>query len=122
MKQVNSRQKTFKPKIKKGDEVVIVAGKDKGKQGKVQAVRHEKNGQCRVTVEGANIVKKHVKPNPQMQVQGGIVDKEAPLDISNVMLLNPTTGKGDKVGYKYLEDGQKVRFFRSNGEIVDSTS
>lgn len=121
MKRINTQQKAFKPKIKQGDEVVIIAGKDKGRQGKVKSIIHKK-GQCKVIVENANIVKKHVKPNPQQNVEGGIVDKEAPLDISNVMLLNPATGKGDKVGYKILEDGEKVRYFRSTGEIVDSTS
>lgn len=122
MKAVKKQQKSFKPKVKKGDEVVIIAGKDKGHQGSIKSVIHTKKGECKVVVDNANIAKKHVKPNPQQGVDGGIVDKETPLNISNVMLLNPTTGKGDKVGYKALEDGQKVRFFRSTGEIVDSTS
>jgi large subunit ribosomal protein L24 len=102
-------------KIKKGDEVVVITGRDKGRRGTVLNI-HE-NG--RVLVEGANVVKKHQKPNPNAGVQGGIVDKEMPLDQSNVMLFNPITEKGDRVGIKTLEDGRKVRFFRSNNEVVD---
>lgn len=122
MKQFKKQQeKAFKPKILKGDEVVIIAGKDKGKKGSVKSLIHNK-GECKVVVDNLNLRKKHVKPNPQQGVEGGIVSQEAPLHISNVMLVNPTTGKGEKVGYKFLEDGQKVRFFRSTGEIVDTTS
>jgi large subunit ribosomal protein L24 len=102
-------------KIKKGDEVVVITGRDKGRRGTVLNI-HE-NG--RVLVEGANVVKKHQKPNPNAGVQGGIIDKEMPLDQSNVMLFNPITEKGDRVGIKTLEDGRKVRFFRSNNEVVD---
>lgn len=102
-------------KIKKGDDVVVRAGKDKGRQGEVLQVRDGK-----VLVQGINIAKKHQKPNPTAGVQGGIIEKEMPIDISNVMLFNPATQKGDRVGIKTLEDGRKVRVFKSNGEVVDS--
>lgn len=102
-------------KIKKGDEVIVIAGKDKGRRGNVLRVMDGK-----VLVENTNLVKKHQKPNPNAGVQGGIVEKEMPLDISNVMLFNPATNKGDRVGIKTLEDGRKVRFFKSNGETVDA--
>jgi large subunit ribosomal protein L24 len=102
-------------KIKKGDEVIITAGKDKGKRGSVLNVTPDD----RVFVESCNMAKKHVKPNPNAGVQGGIVEKEMPLHISNVALFNPATGKGDRVGIKILEDGRKVRFFKSNNEVVD---
>lgn len=102
-------------KIKKGDEVIVIAGKDKGRRGNVLRVMDDK-----VLVENTNLVKKHQKPNPNAGVQGGIVEKEMPLDISNVMLFNPATEKGDRVGIKTLEDGRKVRYFKSNGETVDA--
>jgi large subunit ribosomal protein L24 len=102
-------------KIKKGDEVIIVAGKDKGKQGSVLNVRADD----RVVVESCNMAKKHVKPNPNAGEAGGIVEREMPLHISNVALFNPATGKGDRVGLRTLEDGRKVRFFKSNNEVVD---
>jgi large subunit ribosomal protein L24 len=102
-------------KIKKGDEIVVITGRDKGRRGTVLNV-HE-NG--RVLVEGVNVAKKHQKPNPNAGVQGGIIDKEMPLDQSNVMLFNPITEKGDRVGIKALKDGRKVRFFKSNNEVVD---
>ncbi len=102
-------------KIKKGDDVVVIAGRDKGRRGAVLNVTE--NG--RVLVEGVNVVKKHQKPNPNAGVQGGIVDMEMTLDRSNVMLFNPITEKGDRVGIKTLEDGRKVRFFKSNNEVVD---
>jgi large subunit ribosomal protein L24 len=102
-------------KIKKGDEVIITAGKDKGKRGSVLHVMLDD----RVLVESCNMAKKHVKPNPNAGVQGGIVEKEMPVHISNVALFNPATGKGDRVGFKILEDGRKVRFFKSNNEVVD---
>ena len=102
-------------RIRKGDEVIVIAGKDKGRQGKViRAV-----GENRVLVEGVNMVKRHTKGNPNAGVSGGIIDREAPLDISNVMLFNPTTQKGDRVGFRVLGDGRKVRFFKSNDEVVD---
>ena len=101
-------------KIRKGDEVVVVAGKDKGKRGTVlRRVDAE-----RVVVEGVNRVKKHVKPNPVKGVVGGVVDKDMPLHISNVSLYNPATKKADRVGFKLLDDGTKVRVFKSNGEAV----
>jgi large subunit ribosomal protein L24 len=103
-------------KIKKGDEVVIITGKDKGRRGNVLRVLVLD----RLVVEGINIVKKHQKPNPQKGVTGGIIEKEMPLQRSNVMLWNPSTKKGDRVGIRVLEDGKRVRFFKSNGEAVDA--
>ncbi|MDP5238262.1 50S ribosomal protein L24 [Uliginosibacterium sp. 31-16] len=101
-------------KIRKGDEVVVLAGKDKGKRGAVvRCVDAE-----RVVVEGVNRVKKHTKPNPVKGQVGGIVEKEMPVHVSNVALFNPVTQKADRVGFKQLEDGKKVRFFKSNGELV----
>jgi large subunit ribosomal protein L24 len=101
-------------KIRRNDEVVVTAGKDKGKRGKVMRVLD--NG--RVIVSGVNMIKRHTKANPQMGTAGGIQEKEASLDISNIALVNPATGKADRVGYKILEDNTKVRVFRSNGEVV----
>ena len=101
-------------KIRKGDQVVVIAGKDKGKRGTV-ARRVDAE---RVVVEGVNRVKKHVKPNPVKGVVGGVVDKDMPLHISNVALFNPKTQKADRVGFKLLEDGTKVRVFKSSGEVV----
>ena len=101
-------------KIRKGDQVVVITGKDKGKRGTVLRVLEEK-----VVVENVNIAKKHVRPNPMRGEQGGIVDKEMPLHVSNVALYNPTTGKADRVGMRMLDDGRKVRVFKSNGEVVD---
>lgn len=103
-------------RIKQGDEVVVITGKDKGRRGNVTRVFDD----GRVLVENVNLVKKHQKPNPNAGVAGGIIEKEAPLNISNVMLFNPTAGKGDRVGIKVLGDGRRVRFFKSNGEVVDS--
>ena len=107
-------------KIKKGDDVIVITGKDKGKRGTVLRVLDLEH----ILVEGANRVKKHQRPNPAKGQPGGIVDKEAPLHISNVMLVNPATGKGDRVGFKFLvaqgeNPARKVRFFKSNGEVVD---
>jgi large subunit ribosomal protein L24 len=102
-------------KIRRGDEVVILAGKDKGKRGSVLRVLE---GQ--VVVEGVNRVKRAVKPNPMKGTTGGFQDKDMPVDISNVALFNHIAGKGDRVGIKTLEDGRKVRFFKSNGEVVDA--
>jgi len=104
-------------KIKKGDEVIILTGKDKGKTGSVVRAIPEDD---RVLVENVNMVKKHVKPNPAMNVPGGIIEKEMPLHVSNVALVNPATGKADRVGFKTLDDGRKVRCFKSNGETVDA--
>jgi len=100
-------------RIRKGDEVVVISGRDKGKRGTVLARVDERH----VTVEGINSVKKHVKPNPMKGVAGGIMDKTLPIDISNVMLWNAATGKGDRVGIKTV-DGKKVRVFKSNGATV----
>ncbi|MEA3412298.1 MAG: 50S ribosomal protein L24 [Pseudomonadota bacterium] len=102
-------------RIKKGDEVVVIAGKDKGRRGTVNRVLET----GRVLVDNVNMVKKHQKPNPQAGVAGGILEKEAPIHASNVMLFNPATGKGDRVGYRTLEDGRKVRYYKSNGEVID---
>ena len=103
-------------RIRKGDEVIVVAGKDKGRRGSVLNVIDEDG---KVVVEGINVVKKHQKPNPNAGVPGGIIDTERAIHISNVMLFNPVTGKGDRVGIKTLEDGRKVRYFKSNNEVVD---
>lgn len=102
-------------KIKKGDEVIVLTGKDKGKQGRVIKLLSDK-----VLVEGVNRVKKHQKPNPNAGVTGGIIDKDMPIHISNLGLYNPETQKADRVGIKTLEDGRKVRFFRSNNETIDA--
>jgi large subunit ribosomal protein L24 len=103
-------------KIKKGDDVVVITGKDKGRRGKVLRVLVGD----RLVVEGVNLVKKHQKPNPQRGIQGGIVEREMSLEKSNVMLWNPVTKKGDRVGIKVLADGKRVRIFKSNGEAVDA--
>jgi large subunit ribosomal protein L24 len=102
-------------KIKKDDEVIVLAGKDKGKRGTVLKVLT--NGKA--MVNNINIVKKHVRGNPQTGVTGGIVEQEAAIQLSNVGLYNPATGKADRVGFKTLEDGRKVRYFKSNGETID---
>lgn len=102
-------------RFRKGDQVVVISGKDKGRQGTVLKVMADDQ----VLVESINMVKKHTKPNPMQGVEGGIVDKEMPLHVSNVMLFNPVANKGDRVGFKVLEDGRKVRYFKSNGEVVD---
>ena len=104
-------------RLKKGDDVVIIAGKDKGRRGTIVTVLSEEN---RVMVEGVNLVKKHVKPNPNKGVEGGVIEKEASIHASNVALYNPATKKADRVGIKFVEDGnKKVRYFKSNGELVD---
>lgn len=103
-------------KIHKGDQVVLIAGKDKKRRGIVLNVLDSGH----VVVEGLNIAKKHAKPNPMKGVTGGIVNKEMPIDISNVALFNSATQKADRVGYKILKDGKKVRVFKSNGEAVDA--
>jgi len=101
-------------KIRRDDEVIVIAGKDKGKTGKVLQVI---TGTERLIVEGINIIKKHQRPVPQLQQQGGIVEKEASINVSNVAILNPETGKADRVGFKF-EDGKKVRVFKSNGKTI----
>ena len=102
-------------RIRKGDQVIVIAGADKGKKGEVVRVAGDK-----VVVQNINIIKRHTKPNPQANVAGGIVEREAPFHISNVMLLNPATGKGERIGFKVLENGHKVRVFRSSGEAIDA--
>ena len=103
-------------KIKRDDEVIVIAGKDKGKRGKVLKVL-EKN---RLLVAGVQMIKKHQKPNPQAGVAGGLIEKEAPIQVSNVALFNGATNKGDRVGFKVLEDNKKIRIFKSSGEAVDA--
>jgi len=102
-------------KIRKGDDVVVLTGKDRGSRGTVLRVVDDK----KVIVENVNMVKKHQKPNPQKGISDGIVDKEMPMDLSNVALYNPVKGGPDRVGFKILEDGRKVRVFKSTGEVVD---
>lgn len=102
-------------RIKKGDQVVVNTGKDKGKQGEVIRVDGD-----RVVVSNVNVVKRHTKPNPQAGVAGGVVEREASIHISNVAIVNPATGKGERVGFKVLEDGRKLRVFRSSGEALDA--
>ena len=103
-------------RIRKGDSVIVTAGSERGRTGTVVGVHAD----GRVLVEGVNMVKKHQRPNPARGVQGGIVQKEAPLSASNVALLNPATKKADRIGVRTLKDGRKVRFFKSNGELVDA--
>ena len=102
-------------KIRKGDDVVVTTGRDKGKRGTVLRIVDDEH----VVVEGANRVKKHLRPNPMKGIQGGIVEKEMPLHVSNVALYNPATQKADRIGIRTLEDGRRVRFYKSNGESVD---
>ena len=102
-------------KIRKGDEVIVRTGKDKGRRGTVLQVFDD----GRVLVEGVNLAKKHTKPNPQLGEQGGILDKAMPLDISNVLVFNPKSKKGERVGFRVDEDGSKVRVFKSTGDVVD---
>lgn len=106
-------------KIKKGDEIIVITGKDKGRRGIVSSVQDD----GKIIVEGLNLAKKHQKGNPQAGVSGGIVEKEMPIDASNVMLFNAKTGKGDRVGFKFVGEGdakRKVRFFKSNQEVLDA--
>jgi large subunit ribosomal protein L24 len=102
-------------KIRKGDEVIVIAGKDKGRRGTVLRVVDEE----RVVVEGVNRVKKHHRPNPMKGTTGGIIEKEMPIHVSNVAIFNPHTQKPDRVGFRILEDKRKVRYFKSNGEVID---
>ena len=103
-------------RIKKGDEVIVIAGRDKGKRGTVLRRVDDEHA----VVEGVNRAKKHQRPNPMKGITGGIVDKDMPVNVSNVALFNPATKKGDRVGFKVLQDGRKVRVFKSNGEQVDA--
>lgn len=102
-------------RIRKGDDVIVIAGKDKGKRGSVLRVMTD----GRLVVSDVNMVKRHTKPNPNRGVPGGIMEKEMPTDPSNIMIFNPQTEKGDRIGFKVLEDGRKVRFFKSTDEVVD---
>jgi large subunit ribosomal protein L24 len=101
-------------KIKRDDEVIVIAGRDKGKRGKVVRVQEDN----RLIVSGIHMIKKHQKPNPQAGVAGGIIEKEAPIQVSNVAIYNAATQKADRVGFKVLEDGNKIRVFKSSGEAV----
>ena len=103
-------------KIKTGDEVMVIAGKDKGRRGRVIRVIPEND---RIVVENANMVKKHKRANPQANDPGGIIEKEMPLHISNVAIYNPSTGQADRVGIRTAEGGQKVRYFKSDNELID---
>ncbi|MFV1972396.1 MAG: 50S ribosomal protein L24 [Thiohalobacterales bacterium] len=102
-------------RIRQGDDVVVVTGRDKGKRGSVLRVMPD----GRIVVADINMVKRHTKPNPNRGITGGIIEKEMPLDPSNIMLFNPQTSKGDRIGFKTLEDGRKVRYFKSTNEVVD---
>jgi large subunit ribosomal protein L24 len=102
-------------RIRKGDQVIVIAGRDKGRRGTVLQVLPDD----RLVVENVNVVKRHQRPNPAKGLQGGIVQKEMPLHTSNVMLFNPATEKGERIGFRTLEDGRKVRYFKSNNEVVD---
>ena len=110
--------KKMAAKIRTNDEVIVIKGQDKGKTGKVTRVLTSEH---KVLVEGINVKKKHQKPNPNLGVQGGIVDIEAPIDVSNVAIYNPDTKKADRVGFR-IEDGKKVRFFKSNDKIISSSA
>lgn len=103
-------------KIKRDDEVIVIAGKDKGKRGKVQKVLAD----GRLIVTGVQMIKKHQKPNPQAEIPGGIIEKEAAIQISNVAIWNDAESKADRVGFKTMEDGKKVRIFKSTGELVSA--
>jgi len=103
-------------RIRKGDQVIVLTGKDRGKRGTVLSVREDD----RVVVENINVAKRHTRPNPMRGTSGGIVEKEMPIHISNVAVFNPATKKADRVGFRVLEDGRKVRYFKSNDEVVDA--
>lgn len=102
-------------KIRKGDDVIVTAGRDKGRRGTVQEVRRD----GRLIVENVNVVKKHQKPDPRQGISGGVIEKETPIHASNVMLYNPVKGGGDRVGIRTLNDGRKVRYYKSDGEVID---
>lgn len=103
-------------KIRKDDEIIVIAGKDKGRRGKIMRVLEDGE---RVIVAGVNLIKRHTRPNPARNMPGGIIEREAAVHVSNVMLFNPVSKKGDRVGFRKLEDGRKVRYFKSNNEVVD---
>ena len=102
-------------RIRRGDDVIVIAGKDKGRRGAVIRLA----GDNHLLVEGINLVKRHTKPNPAKGVAGGIIEREAPIHASNTMLYNPVTQKGDRIGFRILDDGRKVRYFKSNNEVID---
>tara|TARA_Y100000992_G_C21097759_1_gene411087 strand:- start:311 stop:628 length:318 start_codon:yes stop_codon:yes gene_type:complete len=102
-------------KLKKGDSVIVITGKDKGKKGEI--IKVMENG--KVLVTDINLAKKHVKPNPNKEETGGIIEREMPLDVSNIMIYNPISKKGDRIGFKFLENGKKVRVYMSNKEVID---
>lgn len=102
-------------RIRRGDDVIVIAGKDKGRRGTVIRLA----GDNLLLVEGINLVKRHTKPNPARGVAGGIIEREAPIHASNIMLYNPVTQKGDRIGFRILDDGRKVRYFKSNNEVID---
>ena len=102
-------------KIIKGDDVIVLAGRDKGKRGTVLRILNNRQ----VLVDSVNVVKKHVRPNPNKGETGGIIQREMPVNLSNVAVYNPNSNKGDRIGIKWLEDGRKVRFFKSDGEVID---
>lgn len=106
-------------KIKVGDEVQVISGKDKGKRGKVLKIFAGKSGSKKVIVEGIKLVKKHVKPNPQLNVQGGVVEKESAVDISNIALFDQQAGKVSKVGIKFTDEGKKVRFLKASKQVIE---
>jgi len=105
-----------KLKIKKGDEVLVIAGKDRGKRGRVLRVDAERQ---RVVVEGVNFIKRHTRPNPSKNIQGGIVEREAPIHVSNLLVISPESGRPSRVGYQILDDGRKVRVAKVDGAILD---
>ncbi len=102
-------------KLKKGDSVIVISGKDKGKKGEILKVIEPD----KLVISNINLAKKHVKPNPNKQETGGILEREMPMHISNVMVVNPITKKSDRIGFKKLEDGKKVRIYKSNQEVID---
>ncbi|WP_424947819.1 50S ribosomal protein L24 [Candidatus Spongiihabitans sp.] len=102
-------------RIKKNDDVIVIAGRDKGKRGNVLKITND----GRALVDNVNLVKRHTKGNPSTGQSGGIIEKEAPIQLSNIALYNPVTKKGDRIGFKSLEDGRKVRYFKSNDEVID---
>ncbi len=103
-------------RLRKNDEVIVIAGKDRGKRGHVRRILED----GRVVVDGVNVAKRHTKPNPMQGVPGGIVEKEMPIQVSNVAVYNPQSERADRVGFRTLEDGRKVRYFKSNGEVIDA--
>lgn len=115
---LNIKKEKIKSKIKQGDNVIVIAGRDKGAKGTVRRVACSAKKGIKVLVDGVNMVKKHVKPNPNINEPGGIKEVEAFFDISNVKIFNPVTKKGSRVGYRFLDDGKKVRYFKSTGEVV----